>query len=123
MLFLFLGGGPPTKCMPEELVLVGPAASHLGTRAQNPYDNDGAYVGVPAATGAPAAAAVSVADILSPMVNGNALYDDGDDMPGAGLFCVICKQWLYMSSHFSAFLLSHLTSYLTTLLPTAAHLH
>lgn len=62
-------------CMPNELVLVGAAASHLGTRVENPYDSDGAYAGMPAAT--------AVADILSPMVNGGTMCDDADDMPGA----------------------------------------
>lgn len=84
--------------MPDELVLVEATASYLGARVENSYGSDEAYVGVPAAT------AMSVADILSPMVNGSALYGGGDYMLGAGLFCVIYRQWFYIkSSAYSTF--------------------
>lgn len=47
--------------MSSELLLVGAAAAHLGTRVVNPYDSDGAHAGVP----------VSVEQLLLPMMYHN----------------------------------------------------
>lgn len=60
--------------MSSELVLVGAAASHLGTRLPNPYDSDGARVGT----------AVTVERLLLPMMTGNGGADANDLATGTG---------------------------------------
>ncbi|KAL3216900.1 hypothetical protein MRX96_032774 [Rhipicephalus microplus] len=46
---LYATGGGPSTCRPmsPSLALVGAAASHMGTRLQNPYDSDGVHLNQP----------------------------------------------------------------------------
>ncbi|XP_075744346.1 uncharacterized protein LOC142803128 [Rhipicephalus microplus] len=46
---LYATGGGPATCRPmiPSLALVGAAASHMGTRLQNPYDSDGVHLNQP----------------------------------------------------------------------------